>query len=226
MELTEKISRILALGLYDKMTEVKLPDNIDSYVAAGNPGKFQMDFPEQVNSMGSFMIGKSKCHTKDFFHDMVSGNSMLTDGIRSGHELLSRPIKDIEEVCAGDFIIIDVDKEFYKFRHHGRLPYFKKKLRRAIGEVFPGETAEQIEGRLTGTFAEPFSKKERKDLRDSLAEARSFYGDERLYMSITYHDGDVHYSYHPVMNIRSKVYAIAYKSDGSTVFIETSNLYN
>jgi len=226
MELTERISRILALGLYDKMTEVKLPSNIDNYVAAGNPGKFQMDFPEPVNSMGAFMIGKSKCYTKDFLHDMVSGNSMLTDGIRSGHELLSRSIQGIEEVCAGDFIIIDVDKEFYKFRHHGRLPYFKKKLRRAIGEIFPGETADQIKGRLTDTFAEPFSKKERKDLRESLAEARSFYGDERLYMSITYHDGDMHYSFHPVVNIRSKVEAVAYKCEETVVFTEASKLYN
>lgn len=226
MELTERISRFLALGLYDKMTEVKLPSNIDNYVAAGNPGKSLMDFPEPINSMGSFKIGKSIFHTNDFVHDTVLGNSMFTDGILSGYELLSRPIRSIEEVCEGDFIIIDVDREFYKFRHHGRVPYFKKKLRRAIGEVLPNETAEHIECRLVDTFAEPFRNKERKDLKDSLAEARSFYGTERLYMSITYHDGDMHYSFHPVVNIRSKVEAIAYKSEESIVLTEVSKLYN
>ena len=226
MNSKERIGRILSLGLYDKMTTPNLPDVIDKYVAAGNPGKSYSKFPAQLPLPHDFTIGKKSFHMEDYFRYIVSGNSMSPEGIFSGCELLASPVEDSRKISTGDYMVITVDKEFYKFRHHNRTPYFVQKLRKAIMPVSPTDTFEQLTSNLVDTFAEPFTNKEKKDLRDSLDEARKFYDGRELYISVTYHDGNIHYSFHPIENIRYKVDFVAYPSQKEPVVKEVSELYN
>jgi len=223
MNLAERICRIIALGLYDRLTTPNLPANINHYVAAGNPGKTFPAYPDSMAIPDSFLMGKRKRQFREFVTYTVSGGSMLPDGICSGYELLTVPVT-ADAVRLGDYIVIGVDEAFYKFRHHGLIPHFSYKLRRAIGEIAQDATVETLQAMVEGTFAETLDSKELKDLGDSLAEARSFYGDTNLFLSVTYHDGDIHYSFHPSENIRNKVEGVAYMADGTPVFKDAMEL--
>lgn len=223
MNFTEKICRMIALGLYDRLTTPKLPYNINRYVAAGNPGKTFPGYPCPVSLPETFTMGKKRWQKREFTTYTVSGGSMLPDGIRSGYELLTLPAR-VNEIEVGDFIVIAVDEEFYKYRHNGLSPHFKFKLRRAIGVIAQNVTVEELCGKLKGTFGEVLDEKEKNDLGDSLEEARNFYRNESLFLSVTYHDGDIHYSFHPSVNIRGRLEGVAYNINGSLVFKQAMEL--
>ena len=121
MKITERISRLLTLGMYDKLTKPQLPENLNNYVVAGNPGKSNLSFPEPLILPDEFKVSQNTFSVKDFFQYTVVGNSMSPDGICNGYELLA--VSDLHEIETGDFIIIAVDNEFYKYRHHGRVPF-------------------------------------------------------------------------------------------------------
>lgn len=212
MNKKEIFGRLASFGLYDKMTTPDLPDNVDEYVVAGNPGMGLL-FPKPIEVPDTFNMGGQECYKRDFTFLTVSGNSMSPCGIYSGYKLLLKPIHTHSEISVGDYIVIAVDKAFFKFRHHGQNPHFSKKLRRAIGSVYFDEKPEQLTQRLVGTFAEAFTPKERKDLRNSLAEARKFYSKKPLFLSATYHQGEIHYSFHPIENIKDKVAGAAFTNE-------------
>lgn len=225
MTLKERISRIIAWGMYDKMTTPILPKDINHYVAAGNPGKTYPTYPVSLQIPDVFMMGKKQCYRKDYFFYTVFGNSMLPEGIRSGYELLTKPVKG-EDVRLGDFIVIKVDSHYYQMRHHGKKSHFDQKLRRAICAVDYTMNLEQLFFTLSKTFAEPLEEKEKNDLRDSLEEAREFYHDTQLFLSITYHNGGIHYSFHPSDDIRYRVEGAAYNNGKAIVFKTSSELVN
>ena len=206
----EWLFRILAFGFYDTLTEIPGADviakNNEHYVAAGNPGKLgsssESDLLNNANNVSEL--------TEDAF--VVSGNSMLPDEIKEGHILHTKPINDVGDIKQGNLIVIKVDEDFYRKRHHGRNPIFKYKLRRAIMPVPKDASFEQLRSDLVGTFAEIFFKRESKDLKKSFKEAKDFYKDEELFLSLTYHNGKIHYSFHPSKNIRKVVVAVFNKS--------------
>ena len=224
MEWKERISRILALGMYDRMTTPRLPKDVNRYVAAGNPGKTFPEYPASLSIPNTFEMGKRRCTMQDYTLYTVSGNSMLPEGIHSGYELLAKRVDSIGDVRFGDFIIITVDEKFYQYRHHGKKSHFTKKLRRAICQVDECMSALQLFNQLKGTFAEPLEKEEKQDLEESLNEARNFYGETKLFLSVTYHGGDIHYSFHPSSNISCCVEGIAYANGADIKFKTTSEL--
>ena len=223
MNITERISRIVALGLYDEMTTPDLPENFSHYVAAGNPGKTS-EFPESVIVPDSFKLGKDMCYKRDFNLYTVSGNSMSPGGILNGYELLTKPLVSLAEINVGDFILISVDDAFYCYRHKGRKSHFQQKLRKAIRPVSLSDTYEQLLESLVGTFAEAFTPKEKNDLLNSFVEARKFYKDADLFLSVTYHRSEIHYSFHPAKNVRSVVIGAAYKLKDVVMFADANEL--
>lgn len=220
MNWKERLSRIIALGMYDRMTTPQLPANVEHYVAAGNPGKLFSEYPESLQIPPTFTMGKKQCRREDYHLYTVSGNSMLPEGIRNGYELLTQPVAG-DEVCLGDYIIIEVDGQYYQVRHKGKKSHFAQKLRRALCPVDVHITPAQLCEILKGTFAEPFDEKEKYDLNESLLEARSYYEDTPLFLSVTYHDGEIHYSFHPSASISFRVEGAAYL-DGTVVKYKTA----
>lgn len=219
MKVEERIGRIITLGLFDKISEVKKrPDNIDSYVAAGNPGVVAQSYPQSVDVPDSFYMGGKRCQKSDYVCRTVFGNSMLVDGIHRGWELLLKPV-GMEQIKQGDFIVINVDQAYFKHRHSSKKPLFKLKLRRAIGEVPSDATSESLIKSLDNTFAQPLYASDVADLEDSLKDARTYYdGAESLFLSITYHDSDIHYSFHPTSSIQFRVEGVAFNSDKGVQF--------
>lgn len=219
MRVKERIGRIITFGLFDKITRVKQDsNNIERYVAAGNPGIVAQKYPHPIDIPDSFIMGGKKCQKEDYLYRTVFGNSMLVDGIHSGWELLLKPIEH-REIKQGDFIVINVDKEYYMHRHSSNDPLFQLKLRRAIGEITSGETGMDLCKRLKGSFAEPLDSNDQEDLNDSLNDARTFYrNSEQLFLSITYHKADIHYSFHPTNSIVYGVVGVAKPSDNGVEF--------
>lgn len=214
----EWLYRILALGLYDKLTtspHSEITDNIDHYVAAGNPGKLGT---VSDSSLSSNFVYESEDSV------IVSGNSMFPDGIKDGYILHTRPINSIEDINCGNLIVISVDEDFYKMRHHGKSPIFKLKLRRAIMPVPANISFEQLKKELVGTFAEVFSKRESNDLKESFEEARDYYTNEDLFLSATYHNGKIHYSFHPSIRINKLVHAVLNQSNQKLKSIDSDLL--
>lgn len=214
----ETLYRILSFGLYDTLTVTPGADvvakNITNYVAAGNPGKLGSSFDSDLLSTTNKVIEL----TQDMY--IVSGNSMLPAGIKENYILFTKAIDDVGSIKEGKLIVIDVDKDFYKSKHHGRDPIFKYKLRRAIMLVPKDASFEQLRSELVGTFAEVFTKRENKDLKESFEEAKDFYKDEELYLSLTYHDSKIHYSFHPSKNIKKIVTAVRNESNEEVDSIE------
>lgn len=134
MNVTEIIGRFMAFGLYDKMTTLDMPQNIEDYVVAGNPG-IGYPFPKSILIPDMFSMDGQVYNRQDFSLLTVSGNSMSPCGIYNGYELLTHPIHEPSEILRGDYIVINVDVAFYKYRHHGQNPLFSKILRRAVGRV-------------------------------------------------------------------------------------------
>lgn len=214
MDIKERVGRIITFGMFDKITGAKCyPNNIDKYVAAGNPGVVAQAYPPPVEIPETFTMGGEICHKEDYLCRTVSGNSMLVDGIHSGWELLLRQTK-VEGIEQGDFIVIDVDKEYYKHRHNKKEPLFQLKLRRAIGTLNAETTVDALCRDLAGTFAEPLDKNDYEDLKSSLLDAHTFYvNNTPLFLSVTYHNSDIHYSFHPTNSIKYMVVGVAYNSD-------------
>ena len=219
MSLEERIGRIVTVGLFDRITGVAhRPNNVDKYVAAGNPGIVAQKYPTPIDIPDTFIMGGKICYKNDYQYRTVFGNSMLVDGIHSGWELLLNPVKD-GCIKQGDFIVISVDKEYFNHRHHTKVPLFQLKLRRAVGSISTDDTKESLCERLIGTFAEPLDENDQEDLGESMQDARSFYNnDELLFLSVTYHKTDIHYSFHPLNSIMYRVEGVAYLSGKGVEF--------
>lgn len=202
----ETLYRILSFGLYDTLTDIPVPveivENRKNFVAAGKPGKLDSSTDSKLYHNANNLSEL----TDDQY--VVSGNSMLPDGIKDGYILYTKPINDITDIKQGNLIVIKVDEDFYRARHHGKNPIFEFKLRRAIMAIPKEASFEQVKKELVGTFAEVFFRRESKDLKESFAEAKDFYKDEELYLSLTYHDNKMHYSFHPSKNIKKVVIAV------------------
>ena len=210
--------RILSFGLYDTLTATPgaevVAKNINNYVAAGNPGKLDSSSGSDLLSNANKVIEL----TEDI--SIVSGNSMLPAGIKENYILFTRAIDDVDNIREGNLIVIEVDKDFFRSKHHGKDPIFKFKLRRAIMLVPKDASFEHLRSKLVGTFAEVFTKRENKDLKKSFEEAKDFYKGEELYLSLTYHDSKIHYSFHPSKNIKKVVTAVHNESNEKVDSIE------
>ena len=210
MNTWEVIKRIVTLGDYENITGRNDIQNIDDYVTAGNPGKPSIEYPSIPSIPDTFTMNGQTYHLCNYNLYTVLGHSMEPDGIMNGYRLITKAV-EAKDINTGDFIIIEVDKEFYKSRHNGALPIFHKKLRRAVGSVSNSMQGNQLLNMLVNTYAEPFTEKEKEDLIESWREAKSFYGNKDLFLSVTYHKSKIHYSFHPIENIHFRVDGVAYK---------------
>ena len=223
----ETLYRVLSFGLYDTLTATPKADkiaecigeHIKNYVAAGNPGK--VGSPSDSELLND--TNKVSQMKEDQY--VVSGNSMLPDGIKDGYVLHTKTINSTTDIKQGNLIVIEVDKEFYRTKHSGKDPIFEYKLRRAIMPVPKDINFEDLKDSLVETFAEVFTKRESKDLKKSFEEAKDFYNDEvELFLSLTYHNRKIHYSFHPSKNIQKVVVAVYNDSNKKVDSIESDLL--
>lgn len=167
------------------------------YIAAGNPTKSVGLIDKKVE----FEPGTQRMQL------IVAGDSMSPRGIYAGDRITCAAIVDPlkEDIHRGTFISISVDEEYYRSNH--KKSRFKYKLRCAICKIEGGlnydEMLDVVREKEPAVY---YIEEYRQEMERKFEEARKFYGiNEPLMLSITYKEGNMHYSFHPVRLIRGKV---------------------
>lgn len=134
----------------------------------------------------------------------IIGSSMSPEGLDNGDYLLSVavPSKDTPSLGKGTFAIIKVDPDYYNSK--GKELKYKYKLRHTLFNVPTGTTKELLMSSLKNLTASVALKKNQELLVSKYDEAISFYKDRSLMLSLTYKEGVLRYSFHPVDLIEYK----------------------
>lgn len=228
MKLTERINRIITLGLFDRLN-TPMQHSMESHiVAAGNPGKYQAvsvfeyPLPPEIDCDGKlYSTSETRTYT-------VSGSSMSPEGVFNGDELIVVPT-EVSDIKQGDYIVIEVDKEYFLHKHHVE-PIFQYKLRKALVPVpscqNTDETEKQLLKELIKIYEELSLDKYKKDLSVDLRDALQFYGNSPIFASITYKEGRIHYSFHPQSAIKYRVVRIVRKTRKSVELMRPDTSLN
>lgn len=166
------------------------------YIAAGNPTK-------SVGLIDNKVVFEQDTPKMQL---IVAGDSMSPRGIYAGDRLTCATITDPqkEEFDRGTFISIRVDDEYYRSKR--KQSRFKYKLRCAICKIEAGCSYEEMLGAVKQKEQTAYLEEYRCELERKFMEAREYYGEkEPLMLSITYKEGTMHYSLHPVRLIIGKV---------------------
>ena len=113
MSFSDFLNLIPLWGASLKSHSQQMPSNC---VAAGNPGKYMdvLDFDYTLPSNIEF-DGEdySATETQPF---IVYGSSMSPEDVFSGDKIVVSPCK-VDEIKKGDYIVIEVDKDYYKHKY-------------------------------------------------------------------------------------------------------------
>lgn len=205
------LEQILTLGQSDFFRTVGRRETDILRVAAGDPS-LPISQPEKdVKIPETIVVDEHEINVKDYTLYEVSGNSMSPKDIKDGNSLLVK--ESIEGYKGGDFIIVSVDKEYYK-KYNPKTALYDFKLRYAIMEVSPTMTTANIISSIRDRHFEIVLEKNQRKLENKYGKARKAYPNDQLMLSTTYHDGVLCYSFHPIKLIVGKVFYKFYYVNG------------
>lgn len=129
----------------------------------------------------------------------VIGSSMVPRGIDNGDILVCEkfdldPGQDFSEKPM--YPVIKVDKVYYEMNN--KEIRFDYKLRKAVMLVDNGKSEEELVKEVERISPEIILRRNRKSFSEKLKVAKEFYGDKLLMLSITFRNGSLRYSFHPV----------------------------
>lgn len=194
--------QIYTFGMYRQIKNVReesrkktLSQNV---VAAGDPaqegynGETETVLPETVSFDGK------ELNLNDFAIWTVDGYSMSPEDINNGDVLLCHPIASglRGNIGYGKYVVIDVDPDYYAFKK--KTLSFQKKLRKTLMKVSPDMDVETLMCELKKVDDSVLLPENKKRLREKFKEIKSYYKNEELMLSLTYRDGELRYSFHPV----------------------------
>lgn len=205
------LEQILTLGQSDFFRTVGRRETDILRVAAGDPS-LPISQPEKdVKIPDTIVVDEHEINVKDYTLYEVSGNSMSPKDIKDGNSLLVK--ESIEGYKGGDFIIVSVDKEYYK-KYNPKTALYDFKLRYAIMEVSPTMTTANIISSIRDRHFEIVLEKNQRKLENKYGKARKAYPNDQLMLSTTYHDGVLCYSFHPIKLIVGKAFYKFYYVNG------------
>ena len=176
-------------------------------VAAGDPtlGIYAVEKDNSTLPI-SLDYNGTEIHTNEFMLFKVEGLSMSPEGILNGDILLCKTIKweNATDFKLDKYIIIDVDKDYYKWKKKN-LKYAYK-IRKTLMHIPAGCNADEIISSLKETNDDIFLSENQKCLKEKLKETRQYYKDIELCLSITYKEGNLRYSFHPINLVKAMVY--------------------
>ena len=132
----------------------------------------------------------------------VCGNSMLPQDIADGDSLFVRQLP-ADQYKAGDFLVIQVDENYYR-KYKPKTLVYSYKLRRALLRLEPGVGNDEMISRLKELDNAAYLEDMQRYAMRKYQKARQAYPDRELMLSTTYHDGELKYSFHPVDLIYGK----------------------
>lgn len=197
-------------------------------VCAGDPvqGPVQSDGKIEVNA--EYLRNHYNVDPADYRLLRVEGWSMFPEGIKDGDVLLCKKVSEVDSksLQKSFFAITQVDKDFYASRR--REPIYDHKLRKAIHKFNLSTDADAIIEMLSNDLKEDsiLLEENQKLLKKKHKEAFEFYrnrqnvaGDNKeetdtdMMLSVTYHEGQLEYSFHPNRLIDYAV-CYVYRLDG------------
>lgn len=197
------LGHVLTMGQTDFFRSIGNDDTTDTkIVAAGDPA-LPIRQTISSNSKGFELSDYEDIDTRRYEKFMVTGNSMLPKGIKDGDCLFVESCPD--GYHSGDFIIVSVDKEYYR-KYNPKHPIYNYKLRYALYEVNPTFSVSDIIDSIKDFHYEIYLKENQEQLVKKWNKARTAYPYEPLMLSTTYHDGELRYSFHPCRLIVGKAY--------------------
>lgn len=197
------IEKILTLGQGDFFRTVGRREADVLRVAAGDPALPISLSEKDVKIPDTIVVDEQEINVKDYTLYEVSGNSMSPKDIKDGNFLLVK--ESTEGYKGGDFIIVSVDKEYYK-KYNPKTALYDFKLRHAIMEVSPSMTPSDIIESIKDDHFEIFLKENQCKLENKHRKAHEAYPKEQLMLSTTYHDGVLCYSFHPLRLVVGKAF--------------------
>lgn len=197
------LGHVLSMGQTDFFRSIGNDDTTDTkIVAAGDPA-LPIRQTISSNAKGFDLSDYEDIDTRRYEKFMVTGNSMLPKGIKDGDCLFVESCPD--GYHSGDFIIVSVDKEYYR-KYNPKHPIYNYKLRYALYEVNPTFSVSDIIDSIKDFHYEIYLKENQEQLVKKWNKARTAYPYEPLMLSTTYHDGELRYSFHPCRLIVGKAY--------------------
>lgn len=207
------IENIITFGLADRLKEMERVRG--NYAAAGDPTEKsdKKSFLEEQKGKEVTVDGIDFIFKPDLTYEVV-GDSMKPKGIYDGDVLLIESDYRGRKPKQGDFVIIKVDNDYYK-QHNRKSAVFDTKLRMSLLVAEASMTADDIIEQLRSWHKEILIMDYQKHLRYKYKDSRAFYANSDLVLSITYHNGIMRYSFHPVELICGKVVLRARIIDGT-----------
>lgn len=193
---------VLTLG-YARRSRALLKGKSDyTLVTAGDPCVF-LRLQDPMPKLGkSIIYNKKVVNLSDFKVMQVLGNSMSPKEINNGDLIFAKPYNVGTEIKEGSFLIIEVDKDYYKEYKHEEV-YFEYKLRRSLIHVHRNMNLQDIVDSLKDIDHEEILLPRNIDnLTEKLELARRAYPTEELILSTTYKNGVMKYSLHPERLVR------------------------
>lgn len=185
-------------------------------VAAGDPTIGLVPLKGLEELPDNLQIGLDETiNNSDYTIFEVIGSSMSPEGISNGDRLLCKEVSDEEarQIGKGVFAIIEVDPAYYEAKNKELKYGFK--LRHTLYNMPVGTTFEELKNSLKGVTTSIALDKNLELLKSKYNEAVGFYGDRPLMLSVTYKEGVLRYSFHPVDLIKYKaVYVLKYYDKG------------
>lgn len=145
----------------------------------------------------------------------VMGSSMSPEGIANGDRLLCKKVSAEEAATIGKgvFAIIEVDPAYYKAKNKELKYGFK--LRHTLYNMPEGMSFEDLKDSIKDITTSIALEKNRELLKSKYEEAVAFYKNRHLMLSLTYREGILRYSFHPVDLIKYKaVYILKHNDAG------------
>ncbi len=210
------VEQVLTFGMADTFANIGKVDDGIIRVAAGDPALPIQNSTPEYEVPDSFEVDGKSYKKADFDSYLVTGNSMSPRGIKNGDFLL---VKRNEEAVynPGDYLIIKVDLDYYK-NFNPKTVTYDYKLRKALLKVDSQMTVGDIVRTLKTTHFELNIEEYQKKMEGKFNKARLAYPDEELMLSITYHDGHLCYSFHPVRLIKGKAaFRVSRELNGKSV---------
>ena len=195
-KLLRLLEQIVTLGQGERLLQLTTRQNNTKCVAAGDPALPCTDSEVATEKPESLEIEGQQISLAPFEQFTVCGNSMLPQHIANGSTIMVRRLS-LDEYQNGDFLVIQVDKEYYK-KFKPKTIVYQYKLRKAMFRVEVGVDNEELIRRMKQHDYSAYLEDMQAYAIRKYQKAKMAYPDKELMLSTTYHNGELKYSFHTV----------------------------
>lgn len=201
------LQNMFLMGLTEESNQPLIDADKENFirVAAGDPAQDAYSKGlEQYLPPILKLVDNKEVKSIDYKAFIIDGFSMSPENIDNKDILLCKEVSwdEQQDFIPEKFVIIEVDKEYYKFKK--KELRFRYKLRKTLFFVPSGWSDKELIDELKKTNDDILLSVNQKKLKEKLRETREYkeYQNSNLVLSTTYRDGRLRYSFHPIEYIK------------------------